>query len=563
MRRPPPALLALLVVPALAAGATLLAPAAATAAPTISGADGDVWNASDPTPTYTVTASARVMNVSWSVAGVAEGDGGNRPRTTARLSRIPDGEHQLVATERLRSDPGDPGSSTTRRFVVDRTPPTIVVRSPAAGAEIDAGAVMPASYSCAGATTCAGTVPDGQPIDTATPGRVEFTVRATDAAGNETVRRVRYTVRAASGASPPAPAPAPAPDAAVARQAPPAAGEPAIEPAGPATLNAQRLRPRPEARVTTRRPTLRWAPRAGARLYNVQLWRLRGTVLTKVVSAFPTRPRLRVPAGRLAFGERYVWRVWPLLRSGRYSEGALGVSYFDVERPVRLTAGQLLVNQRISQAALRRTGAIDRWLDGGISAGDLRDGSIGADRFARDVRLAGSGAPRADGPATPRPLVVPPAPRRADRRALAVTARQLLINQRISQAAVRRANALQVRLEGRLTGGDLAPGAITQAELAPGLRVASSSARASAPAPSTTEVPDVARDGDGRRAVRLTAAQVLVNQRISQAAVRRANRLRGLVERGLTGSRFRPGSITSASLAPGVDGRRAPTGPQG
>lgn len=56
--------------------------------------------------------------------------------------------------------------------------------------------------------------------------------------------------------------------------------------------------------------------------------------------------------------------------------------------------------------------------------------------------------------------------------------------------------------------------------------------------------------------MRLTDAQVLVNQRIFQAAVRRANRLRALIEGGLTGDRFRAGSITSAGPAPGLGARR-------
>jgi hypothetical protein len=64
---------------------------------------------------------------------------------------------------------------------------------------------------------------------------------------------------------------------------------------------------------------------------------------------------------------------------------------------------------------------------------------------------------------------------------------QLRINQRIAQAAVRRANGLAGRLEGRL--------------------------------PAERE-----NAGEGGR-ISLTARQLLINQRISQAAVRRANAL--------------------------------------
>ncbi|WP_217915401.1 glycoside hydrolase family protein [Miltoncostaea marina] len=76
---------------------------------------------------------------------------------------------------------------------------------------------------------------------------------------------------------------------------------------------------------------------------------------------------------------------------------------------IRLTAGQLRINQRIGQAAVRRLNALRARLEG-------------------------------------RPA---PAGRAARPGTVALTARQLRINQRIYQAAVRRANALEARLEGR------------------------------------------------------------------------------------------------------------------
>ena len=84
--------------------------------------------------------------------------------------------------------------------------------------------------------------------------------------------------------------------------------------------------------------------------------------------------------------------------------------------PVRLTAAQLRINQRIAQEALRRVNDLTARLDG--------------------VR-------------------VPEPPGGAPQR-LRVSAAQLLINQRISQAALRRANALAGRLEGNLPD-DAAP----------------------------------------------------------------------------------------------------------
>ena len=81
-----------------------------------------------------------------------------------------------------------------------------------------------------------------------------------------------------------------------------------------------------------------------------------------------------------------------------------------------------------------------------------------------------AGAP----PAARRPA--PPEPPRVSgrRRARGVTlsVAQLRINQRIAQAAVRRANALGDRLARGLTGADIRDGAITPAKLEPGLRAA-------------------------------------------------------------------------------------------
>jgi hypothetical protein len=41
---------------------------------------------------------------------------------------------------------------------------------------------------------CVGTVPNGQPIDTSTPGTYSFTVTATDTTGNKTTKTRHYTV---------------------------------------------------------------------------------------------------------------------------------------------------------------------------------------------------------------------------------------------------------------------------------------------------------------------------------------------------------------------------------
>jgi hypothetical protein len=84
---------------------------------------------------------------------------------------------------------------------------------------------------------------------------------------------------------------------------------------------------------------------------------------------------------------------------------------------------------------------------------------------------------------------VPPAPRSDPSARIELSAAQLRINQRISQAAVHRASVLEARIGGRR------PPAAPAAR--PGARIT------------------------------LSAAQLRINQRISQAAIRRVAALRG------------------------------------
>lgn len=212
---------------------------------------------------------------------------------------------------------------------------------------------------------------------------------------------------------------------------------------------------------------------------------------------------------------------------------------------VRLSAAQLAINQRIGQAAVRRANAIQAWLDAGIVSGDICAGSIGAADL--DAGIAVGPADRPIGPRpTPRALEIAPASA-ARPGAVRLSERQLLINQRIYQAAVRRANALSVRLAG-LTGGDVRDGTLAADRLATNIVVTARVPAAEPPAPSRTRI----EKREPRTAkVRLDAAQLAINQKIAQAAVRRTNDLRVAISSGLTGANFRDGSITAVDLGPG------------
>jgi hypothetical protein len=304
--------------------AALIVPAAGAAAPRISGADGDVWNAASPTPTYTITRDGGSW-MEWRL------DGGRwvrerSPVVVLAFRPISDGQHALSVRGNRSGDDDDDDDDddeddeeAQRRFRVDTVAPRIAIQEPRPGAVYAQGHAVAARYSCSGAASCAGSVGDGQALPTGAPGPASFVVQAVDDAGNAVTARVDYAVL------PPAPQPA--------QILPLAPGPPSPAMGPPRLRRAHLMSPPAGRRVTTLRPLLRWRPHARASLYNVQLFLLEGGAARKVLSAFPAGARLRVPAGTLAFGRRYVWRVWPYVGK-RYPRRPIGLSFFDVVRPV-------------------------------------------------------------------------------------------------------------------------------------------------------------------------------------------------------------------------------------
>jgi hypothetical protein len=78
--------------------------------------------------------------------------------------------------------------------------PQITITTPANDASYALGSTVLAAYQCSegGITTpiatCTGTVANGKPIDTSSPGARQFTVTAIDKAGNTTTKATQYTV---------------------------------------------------------------------------------------------------------------------------------------------------------------------------------------------------------------------------------------------------------------------------------------------------------------------------------------------------------------------------------
>jgi Big-like domain-containing protein len=85
---------------------------------------------------------------------------------------------------------------------IDKKGPSIVITSPTGTYALDQ--TVPATYSCAdvgsGIATCAGTVPNGANINTASEGTMTFGVTATDVVGNKTAATVTYAVVAKGAA---------------------------------------------------------------------------------------------------------------------------------------------------------------------------------------------------------------------------------------------------------------------------------------------------------------------------------------------------------------------------
>jgi hypothetical protein len=214
---------------------------------------------------------------------------------------------------------------------------------------------------------------------------------------------------------------------------------------------------------------------------------------------------------------------------------------------VTLTASQLLTNQRIDQAAIRRAGALEDALAAGMASPNLRPGALLPPDFDASVQTAGaySGAIVPAGPG-----VTIPIPGAGDREGdpVRLTEEQMLINQRISQAGVRRANALLEWLENGLAGPDIKGAGVGPVSLAPGISIASTSAPLPAP-PSGRPTGDGGGAGQGGD-VTLSESQMVTNQRISQAAIVRLNSVRAILEGALSGAQIRDGGIGVAKLAP-------------
>lgn len=217
--------------------------------------------------------------------------------------------------------------------------------------------------------------------------------------------------------------------------------------------------------------------------------------------------------------------------------------------PVRATLTGLLIEQRISSAAIRRTRSVEEWINAGLITADLAGGSLTGRELMPGIgtRL---GQPHAVSTPSPRPLDIPEPQRTGPVQPASTVRAQLAINQRISVVAVARINALTERMTGGLTGGDIRPDQVGLGQLQNTLYITGKPANIVSPAASTTNV--VVPPDAGRSSIRFSDAQALINQRIAQAAVRRSNALLDLVRAGIPGESFQEDTIGSDRLGPSL-----------
>ena len=222
---------------------------------------------------------------------------------------------------------------------------------------------------------------------------------------------------------------------------------------------------------------------------------------------------------------------------------------------IRLSAGQLLINQRISQAGVRRVNATTDRITKGLTGTDIRDCALRWDDFnaAFTASLVGPD-PVGTSTGVGAARAVPNRSRQArDPGSVRLQRTQLIINQRISQAAVRRVNAVRERLD-NLTAGDFQLGTIGAAALATEMRrvlgggAPNNTAGSTAFTPITPKAPGPRNPGS----VTLTRTQLLINQRISQAAVRRINHVQAELASGIVSRQIVDGSLVRANLTPAV-----------
>ena len=209
---------------------------------------------------------------------------------------------------------------------------------------------------------------------------------------------------------------------------------------------------------------------------------------------------------------------------------------------IKLTKQALIIQQRIDAEALRRLNAANAWINQGIAPTDFCGNGVRPMAFQ-------AGLSWQDGPSASVAEQPDPRPRNVIKKNkpqanFTLSLLQIAINDRISEALLRRATATAERLSS-LTGGNLADGAALGARYRPQDLVAGAPVPPSAePGPTPLRIGPKTKTGK----VTFTAKQLQKTQQRSQRAIVLANLVNDRIQAGLTDEQFQDGSLGSSRI---------------
>ena len=158
----------------------------------------DGWNGENVTVTLDAAdeGGSNVEGITYSASGAQPIEERTATGGLTRLNVSAEGETTITYSSRDHA--GNVEEPKTLTVRLDKTAPRIDIATPSDGAEYVLGETVAAGYACpdegSRTTSCAGPVPDGGAVDTASVGQKTFAVEAADEAGNVSTEGHDYNV---------------------------------------------------------------------------------------------------------------------------------------------------------------------------------------------------------------------------------------------------------------------------------------------------------------------------------------------------------------------------------
>jgi probable HAF family extracellular repeat protein len=156
------------------------------------------WNKKDVTVTLDATdeGGSNVETITYSATGAQPIDDQPVPGDSTEIKVTAEGETTITYYATDHADNAEVPKTLTVRL--DKTTPGVDITSPANSAEYKLGELVTADYACSDGgsrvDSCAGPVPNGGNVDTASVGQKTFAVEARDIAGNVASKSHTYNV---------------------------------------------------------------------------------------------------------------------------------------------------------------------------------------------------------------------------------------------------------------------------------------------------------------------------------------------------------------------------------